>query len=191
MTKTNQNSFASDQELVKLTLKNSDHFAQVINKYQPQLFYYIKRISNVPNEDIEDHLQEIFLKIYRNLNNYNQNLKFSSWLYRIARNHVISHHRKLKARPQRISTDWEINEQILNNIASDFELDVSFDNQLITNQIKLTLNKLDIKYKEVIVYRFFEDKSYEEIADILKKPIGTIGTLLNRAKKQFHKHHKE
>jgi len=187
MLDTNQGKTKADANLVKLTLKNPENFALIIEKYQKPFFYYIKRISNISDEDIEDELQEIFLKIYQNLNNYKTDLKFSSWVYRIARNHIISHYRKIKARPQKISNDWEINESILQNIATDLNLADEMEHKLLAQKIKLTLDKLDLKYKEVLIYKFFEEKTYDEISDIIKKPTGTVGTLINRAKKQFIK----
>lgn len=177
----------NDVNLVKLSLKSPNNFALIIEKYQKPIFYYLKRISNLQDEDIEDELQEIFLKIYRNLNSYDTKLKFSSWIYRIAHNHVISHYRKLKARPQRISSDWEINEQILDSIADDFNLNKEIDNKLLNKKITKTFSQMDFKYREVLVYKFFQDKTYDEISDIIKKPTGTVGTLINRAKKQFNK----
>jgi len=181
-----------DTKLVNLALKNPDDFKLIIDKYKNKLFWYIRRLSNVDEEEIEDLLQEIFIKVYRNLNSYKQDLKFSSWLYRIARNEVISNHRKLKARPQGINLDWEIKDEILNSMVSDFNLEDDMEARLLSDSLVKTLGKMDIKYKEVIVYKYFEEKTYQEISDILKKPPGTIATLLNRAKKQFVKiAHKE
>ena len=63
------------------------------------------------------------------------------------------------------------------------EIDLITDKQLITD----ILNSLDYKYKEILELKFLEEKDYREISDILKKPLGTIATLINRAKKQFKK----
>src|SRR3989344_9578300 len=93
--------------------------------------------------------------------------------------------RKLKSRPQTIA--FESDPDFLENICSDFnlekEIDLITDKQLITD----ILNSLDYKYKEILELKFLEEKDYREISDILKKPLGTIATLINRAKKQFKK----
>lgn len=173
----------TDQELVDLTLKSEDNFLYLMQRYETKLLRYIKRLSNISHEEAEDILQESFIKIYQNINGFDKKLKFSSWIYRITHNEVISYWRKTKTRPQNIT--WEINDQILNNIIADFDINQSIDADLLSQDINRMLNKLDKKYQEVLILKFLEGKSYKEISDILKKPMGTVATLVNRAKKQF------
>jgi len=135
------------------------------------------------NEESEDILQETFIKAYYNLKSFDLDLKFSSWIYRITHNQTINAHRKNKARPQGNSVDIE--DHVLENIIQDFDFVEEIDSKYLAKDIKKILDKLDEKYKEILILRFFEEKDYKEISDILKKPMGTVATLINRAKKQF------
>lgn len=183
MTKPDNLNNMSDQELVKLTLKNQDIFLYLMQRYEAKLLRYIHRISNLDQDDAQDILQEVFIKVYNNLNNFDSDLKFSSWIYRITHNQVISNFRKLKARPQKIL--WDEGGEFLKNIASEFNLEKEISQKLDAEIILKILKKLDYKYKEVLELRFLEDKTYDEILDILKKPAGSVATLIHRAKKSF------
>src|SRR3989339_1384271 len=92
----------TDEELVSLSLQNQDNYLFLIRRYQDKLLRYIQRISNVSLEDAEDILQEVFIKVYYKLNDFDPDLKFSSWIYRITHNQVISHYRKTQARPKTV-----------------------------------------------------------------------------------------
>ncbi|MFA5318077.1 MAG: sigma-70 family RNA polymerase sigma factor [Patescibacteria group bacterium] len=175
----------SDEELIILALKNQDYYACIVDRYEKKIANYIKRIAGLNNEDTEDLLQDIFIKVYQNLNGFDPSLKFSSWIYRIAHNEIISNWRKKKAKPQFVGGE-EIDE-FLDNIASEMDIHKDVENKSIYDDIKKVLKKIDIKYREVLILKFLEEKTYEEISDILKKPSGTIATLINRAKKQFKK----
>lgn len=179
----------SDEELVKLSLEDQENFLYLLNRYKNRLLAYIKRIANFSHEEAEDILQEVFIKIYRNLNGFDKNLKFSSWAYRIAHNEVINNYRKSKARPQNIY--WDFDDNILNNISSDFDINQQVDNQYLRERIIKILNEMDIKYREVLILKYIEGRDYREISDILKKPSGTVGTLINRAKKKFQALYKD
>lgn len=173
----------TDEELVQLTINNQDNFVYLIQRYRPKLLRYIVRISSLSNEDAEDLLQEVFIKAYQNLNDFDLELKFSSWIYRITRNQVISNFRKTKARPQRLA--WDEENDLANTLKSDHDLEAEIDQSLSREKISEVLNCLDYKYKEVLELKFFEEKDYQEISDIIKKPMGTVATLINRAKKKF------
>ena len=173
----------TDEELVGLILENQDFFVYIIERYESKLKRYINRISSPGADELEDILQEIFIKVYKNLNGFDQELKFSSWIYRIAHNEAINHFRHQKARPQTINLEW--NENFINQISSDLDLAKETDQELLKKQTGEILNKMDIKYREVLTLKFLEEKDYKEISDILKKPMGTVATLINRAKKKF------
>ncbi len=173
----------SDEELVILTIENQDNFLYLIERYKKRLLAYIKRISGVEKEEAEDILQDVFIKVYQNLLDFDPDLKFSSWIYRITHNTVISNYRKIKARP--VSVNSEIDNNILNKIAIDFNIEEEINRQFLNKSIYQVLNKLDIKYKEIIILKFFEEKTYQEISDIIKKPMGTVASLLNKAKRVF------
>ncbi|MCK5591422.1 MAG: sigma-70 family RNA polymerase sigma factor [Candidatus Pacebacteria bacterium] len=173
----------SDEELVVLTLQNRECFVCIINRYENKLLRYMKRISNMPEEELQDILQETFIKAYYNLNNFDSDLKFSSWVYRIAHNSIIDAHRKNKIRPQGNLVDIE--DSLLQNIASDTNVLKEVDQKYIRKNIEDALENMEQKYREVLVLKFFEEKDYKEISDILKKPMGTVATLLNRAKKKL------
>jgi len=99
----------SDEELAGLVANNPDFYYLLMERYESKILRYIRRISNLPKETIEDLGQEIFLKAYENINDFDESLKFSSWLYRIARNHVISFWRKNKNTPMVVSFDADEN----------------------------------------------------------------------------------
>lgn len=174
----------SDAELVKLTLKDQDFFGCLVEKYQQCLLRYILRITNIDFEEAQDILQEVFIKVYTHLNDFDSRLSFSSWIYRITHNFVISHFRKTQARPQVLVNDEENN--ILNNIAADLDVHREVDQKILAVKVKGILAKLERKYRAVIILKYFEEKTYEEMSDILRKPAGTIATLLNRGKKKFY-----
>jgi len=96
--------------------------------------------------------------------------------------YIISNFRKSQARPQQI--DWD-GKNILNNLMADFDIGKEMDKKYLAEVITDVLAEMDDKYQEVLILKYLEDKDYREISDILKKPMGTIATLLSRAKKQF------
>jgi RNA polymerase sigma-70 factor (ECF subfamily) len=174
----------TDEELVALALKNQDYFVCIVERYEKKLLSYIVRISDVSREDAEDILQEVFIKTYVNLNSFDSKLKFSSWIYRITHNEVISSYRRKKARPQ---CAMDLDDEFLNNLASDLRTDGRLEGLYLKDNVRKVMEKIDPRYREVLVLRFWEDKDYSEISDILKKPMGTVATLLSRAKANFQK----
>ncbi|MCF6276293.1 MAG: RNA polymerase sigma factor [Candidatus Magasanikbacteria bacterium] len=170
----------TDEELVKLSLQKQDYFLCLMEKYEGRLISYVMRISSFNREDAEDVLQEVFVKAYFNLNNFDTKLKFSSWIYRITHNQTISQFRKNKVRPLFY---FEENDLIL--LIDKFNLSKEVDDGFLKEKVLEVLQKMDKKYSEVLVLKFLEDKDYKEISDILKKPTGTVGTLINRAKTKF------
>lgn len=174
----------TDEELVGLILEDQEFFLCLMKRYEGKLKAYINRISNVSREEAEDLLQEVFIKVYKNLNDFDLDLKFSSWIYRIAHNQVISNFRKIKTHPQLI---WDNDGVILKNIKDDFDIRGEIDNNFLAENINTILNGVSDKYKEVLILKYLENKDYKEISDILKKPVSTVGTMINRAKKEFKK----
>jgi RNA polymerase sigma-70 factor (ECF subfamily) len=68
----------TDIEIVKMTLKNQDSFSMIIERYETKLRRYIRRITNIHDEEINDLLQDIFISVYQNLNSFNPEMQFSS-----------------------------------------------------------------------------------------------------------------
>ncbi len=177
----------SDLQLVRLTLKNADYFECLMERYEEKLFRYIRRITNFDKETIEDLLQEVFLKVYKNLNDYDPDFSFNSWIYRIPHNETISFYRKLDVRPKTVQLENEEGVSFLNILPSDIDLREDYVKKELALKVRELINQLPEKYRTVLVLKFLEKKSYEEIADILQKPSGTVATLINRAKTQFKK----
>lgn len=172
----------TDEQIVVLTLKNQDYYLCLMKRYEVKLLNYILKISNISREDAEDILQEVFTKAYQNLNDFDLNFKFSNWIYSIAHNATISSFRKKKVRPQTVS--WEDKDS--NNILeSTLDVENTSLQKLTYKQILKIINRLPLKYKDVLILKFMEGKDYREISDILHKPMGTIATLINRAKKSL------
>lgn len=176
-----------DRQLVVSSLENSENFKFLISEYQGKFAQYIRRKTSVSKEDIEDLLQDIFIKIYINLRGFDTSLKFSSWAYRIAHNEIISWYRKKKIRPQINFEDYE-EENMVNFFKEDTDIEKEFEQGLIRKNIRDAIDKLDEKYKDVIVLRFLEEKEYEEISDILQIPLGTVSTLIYRGKKELQRY---
>lgn len=176
----------SDAAVVRKTLSDRDSFALLISRYEAKLDRYIRRLGVFSPEDRQDVLQDIFIKVYRNLNAFDQNLSFSSWVYRVAHNETMSWFRKRSVRPER--TIVMDSDAALNQLASD---EVGSESLHVTQEIREEIQKgitaLPEKYRDVLTLRYFEEKSYEEIADILEVPLGTVATLVYRAKDRLKK----
>jgi RNA polymerase sigma-70 factor (ECF subfamily) len=173
----------SDNEVVQDTLLQPESFGVLIDRYSPKLLRYIRRITNVSTEDAEDLLQDVFIKAYQNLKGFDDSLKFSSWIYRIAHNVVVSSFRKKSIRPQ---TEFSaLPEGKLQTFASELRADSEVMANDLAAAISIGMQQLDIKYREVLLLYYFEEYSYDEIADIIKKPPGTVATRISRAKKKL------
>ncbi len=171
----------SDAEMVGLALREQAFFAYIINRYEAKLDRYIRRLGVHDEEDRADVLQEIFIKVYKNLNGYDPSLPFSSWIYRISHNEAISWYRKRNVRPEgHLVLEGE---DVLNLISSKEESsEVVFDQSVNADQLAEALEKIDAKYRDVLLLRYFEHKDYNEISDILQIPVGSVGTLLHRGR---------
>ncbi|MDD5551833.1 MAG: RNA polymerase sigma factor [Candidatus Pacebacteria bacterium] len=178
----------TDEELAYLTLKDEDYYLCLMQRYEEKLLRYIHRISGLFEKDAQDILQETFIKVYKNLNDFDKKLKFSSWIYRIAHNEVISNWRKRKARPKMIFIE---DNDFLESLSSEFTTDIHLEKKYKKETVKKVLKNLDQKYKEILELKYLEQKDYKEISDILKIPMGSVATLLNRARERFKKEVKE
>lgn len=170
----------TDAVVVQKTLKERDYFGVLISRYEGKLDRYVRRLGVFSPDDRHDVLQDIFIKVYRNLNAFDQKLSFSSWIYRIAHNETMSWFRRRAARPEGHMVDDgdAVLELISGRETSERVHLEESDRESINKAIK----ELPQKYQDVLLLRYFEERTYEEIADILEIPIGTVATLVFRAK---------
>ncbi|MCK5466251.1 RNA polymerase sigma factor [Candidatus Parcubacteria bacterium] len=174
----------SDEELVQKSLQDIEYFACIYDRYEQRLTRYILRISSFSLEEAEDVLQEAFIKAWKNLNEFDGDLKFSSWIYRIVRNTTITEWKKSQSKGK--SQRQELNEELFQNFPSSLDIEKEVNQKFNDKNIQKVLQLMPEKYREVLILKFLEEKDYQEISDILKKPNGTIATLINRAKKSFY-----
>ena len=172
-----------DKELVALSLQDSQYFYCLMKRYEDKLTNYVRRFTYLSDDDIADIVQESFISTYQHLNDCDCNLKFSSWLYRIVHNQAINFIKKNK---QSLKIEMVGNDdEFVDWLVADTDIEKETITKHFNDYVTAILEKLKPDYKEVLILKFFEDKDYQEISDILQKPMGTVATLLSRAKIQF------
>ncbi|MFT5180032.1 MAG: RNA polymerase sigma-70 factor (ECF subfamily) [Candidatus Paceibacteria bacterium] len=173
-----------DVEIIKLSLVEKDNFSEIIHRYKDKIRRYIKRLTSVSDDYVDDILQDVFVKAYVNLNGFDQDLSFSSWIYRIAHNETISYFRKNK---KHMDATNLISDEDLETFSSEIDIEKEQYKNHFNKVLGESMNELKEKYRSVLVLKFIEGKDYETISDILQKPPGTIATWINRAKKDLKK----
>ncbi len=172
----------TDEEVVELTrTKDKESYAEIIRRYQDKLMRYATYILR-DEDKAADVVQESFIKAYVNLNGFNTKKKFSSWIYRIVHNQAINLIEKHKKElPMLENIDFD----------SGVDIEKEYSKGEIVKMVKRCLGQMPVLYKEPLSLYFLEDKSYIEISDILRIPIGTVGTRINRAKVLMKKYVKK
>jgi RNA polymerase sigma-70 factor, ECF subfamily len=171
----------TDEEIIEFVKENKECYAVLVERYEEKLTRYVKRISNMTKESIEDILQSVFLKTYVNLNSFDNRNKFSTWIYRIAHNETVNYWRKNSKGNHFVSLDE--NDFWKNIIPDNGDMGYEVAQRIDGNKVRLALENLIGNQKEALSLRFIDQLNYQEIADKLEKPIGTVGTLINRGKK--------
>ena len=179
-----------DKENVQKILEGDvDVFKVIMDTYTPPFKRYIRRFGIQSPRD-EDILQEVFLTIYKNLNTYNQEYKFSSWAYRITHNKSISELRKTKNEyfltedeKEGIWNAFLLEDDTLSEI---LEKEYEEESKKQKEKLSTIVRKLKKEYYDVIMLYYFEQRTYDEISDILRIPTSTVGTRLRRAKQKLY-----
>ena len=148
-------------------------------------------VKNV--QDAEDLTQEAFIKAFNSLASFNEEYAFSTWLYKIATNNCIDYFRKRKLQMYSLDKPIQYKDSELQHEIPD--PDFNAEKTILTSErnqlIREAIETLPKKYYIAIVLRHTEEKSYEEIAAILKLPLGTVKARIFRAREMLNKALKE
>jgi RNA polymerase sigma-70 factor (ECF subfamily) len=178
-----------DSTLVAKALKGDRKaFEMIVRKYQQPLTNYLGRMTG-EREAACDFAQDVFIKVYCSLDSYRPAYKFSTWLFKIASNHLIDHWRKKKV--PTLSLDQPVDDgddslmpQVADpgpSVARKFELSE------VREKIERALQTVPEAFRELFVLRHVNEFSYEEIADIKRLPVGTVKNRVFQAKEMLRK----
>lgn len=172
----------NDEDLVVfIRERDKEVYSFIIDRYQNKIWRYINRLINNPDES-DDLTQQAFVNAYINLYGFNKKRKFSSWIYRIAHNLAVNYLKKKKA-----SISLDQNKFIANTLFSEDDILKNFLKNEKIKEISVLINNLPEKFKTPLILKFLEEKSYQEISDILRIPKNTVGTNISKAKKVLKK----
>jgi RNA polymerase sigma factor (sigma-70 family) len=171
---------------------NTQAYDELINKYKIAVFNLVFRM--VRNQhDAEDLTQEAFIKVYNSLNSFNEEYAFSTWLFKIATNNCIDYFRKRKLQTLSLDKPIQYKDSEMQQEYPDPELNA--EKILIARErsriIQEAINSLPKKYYRAIDLRHRAEKSYEEIAEILNLPLGTVKARIFRAREMLNKRLKD
>ena len=174
---------ASDETIAKQVQGGDDEaFGELITRYEAKLKRYARKFLN-RQEDIDDLVQDVFIKTYTNIQAFDTNQRFSPWIYRIAHNTFVN---ELK-RKERAGFGLFAADTILPFLPAK----ETADGQVLTEETVAEMDKLikqlPAKYREVILLHYYESFSYQEISDVLQIPTTTVGVRLNRARTNLRK----
>lgn len=172
-----------DEALISLVQKGEiDAYSQVLSRYQGKIFSYVMRLIN-NREEADDITQQVFFKAYKGIHGFDTQRKFSSWLYRIAHNESVNWLKK-KTKIKMESLEQQVENTGL-QIAEKRDVHAELVKKEEQELIRQAIADLPEKYQEVMEMRYLDQLSYEEISEKIDRPVNTVGTLINRAKKRL------
>jgi len=163
-------------------------FAELVEIYKDKIFQLAYRMTG-SRQEAEDIAQETFLRVFANLHVYDESYKFSTWIYRIATNLCID--RKRKKRP-----DFSLDEQVDGAEGLDWysrlsAKDMTPEESVMTRELQDTVQgallQLSPKYRSIMILRYIEDLTLQEISAVLELPITTIKTRIHRGREALRK----
>jgi len=183
---TNNQSISADSQLTdeelakKIQAGDSELFGVLVSRYEGKIKRYAKKFL-FNYEDAEDLAQQAFLKTYININSFDSQRKFSPWVYRIAHNEFINAIKKRKREPLPF---FDADTIFPHPLAKENPLKDS-ERAEISRVINQCLGQLNAKYREPLILYYLENFDYNEIADIMRIPVSTVGVRLRRGKEKL------
>lgn len=168
----------TDEILVLQICQNDKElFGELIDRYEAKLTRYVRRFTQ-NKEDVSDIVQTVFIKAYTNLQSFDTSRSFNSWIYRIAHNECVNYLKK-KGNEKISFLDFDT------FFPHPFAKETADKETLLADDKKAlesSLAHVSPKYREVLVLYFYQELSYQEISDILRIPIATVGVRIRRGK---------
>lgn len=163
----------SDEEIVgKVRSVDRELYALIIERYQSKLTRYATHLVNDKDKAL-DIVQNAFIKAFINLHGFDTKKKFSSWIYRIVHNEAMNSVKKYQ-KEIKMPEDFDF--------PSDEDITKEFEQKENIAKVETCLSKIPLLYSEPLSLYYLDEKTYEEISDILRMPMGTVATRISRAK---------
>jgi RNA polymerase sigma-70 factor (ECF subfamily) len=181
----------TDQQVVQLARDGSERaYRELIGRYQRPVFSLIYRLVR-DREQAEDLAQDTFIKVLNHIDRYRPEFKFSSWIFKIAHNTALDHLRRKE--PVTLSIDGsphartaaETETSAITPASGSADPEQYTLNRELGAGIELALAALRPDYRTAIVLCHVEGRPYEEIADIMDVPLGTVKTYIHRGRKEL------
>lgn len=176
----NESSDAYLFSLIKDPASKDKGFLQLMDTYKKPIYWHIRRLV-VSHEDAEDILQETFINVYRFADSFKGESRIFTWLYRIATNECTKHFRKNK--------NWMKNaELITDKMFGDISDSDTEDSEAMLVKFQQAILKLPEKQRMVFNFRYYDELSYEEIAQILNSSVNTLKTNYHYASEKIRQY---
>lgn len=184
----------SDQQVVLFAQEGrEDAYRELIRRYERPVYSLIYRMVR-DNETAEDLAQETFIKVLNHIDRYRPEFKFSSWLFKIANNITIDHLRRrqldtisIEGSPDAVTGESMRATAVTVRSGGESPLE-EMESRELGAAIETAIAKLRPEYRACIILRHVEDYSYDEIAEIVKLPLGTVKTYIHRARQELREH---
>lgn len=153
-------------------------FSLLLQKYQQKVYWHIRRMV-LNHDDADDLVQDVFIKVWKNLAKFRQDAQLYTWLYRIASNECITFLNKKKAK-NNVSLD-ELPEQLTNNLNEENY----FSGDAIQKKLQMALLTLPEKQKLVFNMKYYDDMKFQDISDVLGTSVGALKASYHLAVKKI------
>ena len=181
----------SDKEVVSQALRGRESaYRELLSRYERPLFSLVYRMVR-DRSLAEDLAQEAFIRAFNALESYDPKYKFSSWIFKIANNLTIDHLRKKKLDTVSIhgsphaSTEEERSRSRVVLEAGEENPEEYVEHKELGGQIEEAISRLRPEYRTAVLLRHVEGYAYDDIAEIMEVPLGTVKTYLHRARKEL------
>ena len=171
----------NDQELLELFREpatKEQAFTGIVKKYQEKLYWHIRRIV-VGHDDTDDVLQNMFIKVWKGLENFREDSQLYTWLYRIATNESLTFISQQKKRNSISLSDDE------NGLSNKLKSDTNFDGNKLEWKLQLGIQSLPEKQRLVFNLRYYDEMPYAEMSRVLDTSEGALKASYHHAAKKI------
>lgn len=156
-------------------------FTAIVKKYQEKLYWHIRRMV-ITHEDANDVLQNMFIKVWKGLQNFREDSQLYTWLYRIATNECLTYLDQQKKRSSISLSDGE------NGLSNRLKADTNFDANRLEWKLQLGIQQLPEKQRIVFNLRYYDEMPYDEMSKVLDTSAGALKASYHHAAKKIEEY---